>query len=722
MIFGGSKLSFGSGEPPVGRGGPPMGRGGMGDNFNYKHLFEMIMSEFDTVFYLDEERRIISFVKTGRLFGYLQKYSDLKKAYKEFKSRIYPEDVKLIEAFNPMKDKRFFAEMRVKKGKEYVWSFIRLTVVKERSYFIMLQDLSSSTNKQMQMKQEYLHRLISLENTVSILRQKYRAVTEHADIMTFEYDLETRKITADSNLQNKYLFAAGYCQDVDRFIASDLVYDSDKEILYSVIQRLGSVDSVYCNIRLKNDDGEYFNCNVYLYGVYGHDGKLIRVTGSVKDESVDSHKKTYILSEGVDRLTGLYDTDGFYARIDEFIGEHHPKPYAVIVFDITNFKYIDQLHGVDFSDNVLKYIAYCLNNGFEGRNCCCAHFWGDHFGIVTDYSGDDQELIELTDRITTEISCYKTANLRYTFGIYKIENKLVPPRVMCDCATIAKRSVKANHLRSYAFYSEFMRRKILDDIIIENDMEKALETGQFTVYLQPKYDISTGNVVGAEALVRWLHPVRGMVRPDSFIPLFERNGFIVKLDRYIWEQSCKLISQWIKNGAEPVPISVNVSRVNLRDTETVDFLNGLIEKYGIDRKYLELEITETVYNDDAPRLADILGSLKVSGFKLLMDDFGSGFSSLSMLKNTPFDVLKIDRTFLNETMINEKGKKVIMHTISLANDIGLDIVAEGVETREQADYLLECGCNTAQGYFYSKPVPIPDFECITGIGRKEDDK
>ena len=140
----------------------------------------------------------------------------------------------------------------------------------------------------------------------------------------------------------------------------------------------------------------------------------------------------------------------------------------------------------------------------------------------------------------------------------------------------------------------------------------------------------------------------------------------------------------------------------------------------IDKKYLELEITETAYNDDASHLVDILGALKVSGFKLLMDDFGSGFSSLSMLKNTPFDTLKIDRNFLNETMINDKGKKIILHAIRLANDIGLDIVAEGVETKEQAKYLLECGCNTAQGYYYSKPVPIPDFECITGIGRKED--
>ena len=701
-------------------GSRPQRNEGMSEGFNYKHLFEMMMSEFDTVFYLDEERQIISFVKTGQLFGFLQKYADLRRAHKEFRNRIYPEDLKLLDAFNPVKDKRFFAEMRVKSGKEYVWSFIRLTAIGENGYFIMLQNLSGSTNKQMQMKQEYLNRLITLENTISILRQKYRAVTDHADILVFEYDLETRKITVDSNLQNKYTFASGYCQDIDKFIASDLIYESDKEILYAIIHRLGSVDSVYCNVRLRNDDGEYFSCNVYMYGIYGPDGRLTKVTGSVKDESIDSHKKTYTLCEGVDKLTGLYDTDGFYTKIDEFLGDHHENPYAVIVFDITNFKYIDQLNGVDFSDNVLKYIAYCLNTKIEHDNCCCAHFWGDHFGVVTDYSGDDQELIDLTEKISKEISCYKNTTLRYTFGIYKIENKLVPPRVICDCANIAKRSIKGNHLRTAAFYSEYMRRKVLDDIIIENDMEKALETGQFSMYLQPKYDIETGTVIGAEALVRWLHPVKGMIRPDKFIPLFERNGFIVKLDRYIWEQACKLIAKWQAEGEYPVPISVNVSRVNLQGTETVDVLNELVEKYKIDKHYLELEITETVYNDDASRLMDILGDLKVSGFKLLMDDFGSGFSSLSMLKNTPFDILKIDRNFLNETMINDKGKKIIRHTISLANDIGLGIVAEGVETKEQADYLLECGCNTAQGYYYSKPVPIPDFECITGIGGKGD--
>ena len=230
------------------------------------------------------------------------------------------------------------------------------------------------------------------------------------------------------------------------------------------------------------------------------------------------------------------------------------------------------------------------------------------------------------------------------------------------------------------------------------------------MYLQPKYNISTSEIIGAEALVRWVHPKKGLIMPDKFIPLFEKNGFIVNLDKYIWEQACIEIRKWIDSGQTPVPISVNVSRVNVGNPKLIEILDSLVEKYKIDKKYLELEITETVYYDDQNHLIETLNQLKKADYTLLMDDFGSGFSSLNMLKNTPFDILKIDRNFLNETMITDKGKKIILHTISLSNDIGINTVAEGVETKEQAEYLLECGCNVAQGYYYSKPVELNVFD------------
>ncbi len=204
--------------------------------------------------------------------------------------------------------------------------------------------------------------------------------------------------------------------------------------------------------------------------------------------------------------------------------------------------------------------------------------------------------------------------------------------------------------------------------------------------------------------------------PNKFIGLFEKNGFVVKLDRYMWEQACIQIRKWMDDGLTPVPISVNVSRINVENPQLTEIFDGLVEKYQIDKKYLELEITETVYYDNQDVFLDTLEKLKNSGYTLLMDDFGSGFSSLNMLKNTPFDILKIDRNFLDETIITDKGKKIIDHTIKLSNDIGIEIVAEGVETKEQAEYLLQCGCNTAQGYYYSKPVSLDEFERLFNTG------
>ena len=316
----------------------------------------------------------------------------------------------------------------------------------------------------------------------------------------------------------------------------------------------------------------------------------------------------------------------------------------------------------------------------------------------------------MVKQISSKTSLYKNIPVSLSFGIHKIRDRSLSPRLICDYANMAKKTVKGNRIVNYAFYTEKIKNRILEDKYIENEMEYALKNGQFSMYLQPKYNISTSEIIGAEALVRWVHPKKGLIMPDKFIPLFEKNGFIVNLDKYIWEQACIEIRKWIDSGQTPVPISVNVSRVNVGNPKLIEILDSLIEKYKIDKKYLELEITETVYYDDQNHLIETLNQLKKADYTLLMDDFGSGFSSLNMLKNTPFDILKIDRNFLNETMVTDKGKKIILHTISLSNDIGINTVAEGVETKEQAEYLLECGCNVAQGYYYSKPVELNVFD------------
>ena len=261
-------------------------------------------------------------------------------------------------------------------------------------------------------------------------------------------------------------------------------------------------------------------------------------------------------------------------------------------------------------------------------------------------------------------------------------------------------------MENIGFYDSAMKISLKRRKLIEDDMKDALTNGEFKMYLQPKYSISGGDVIGAEALVRWLHPQRGMIAPNDFIPIFEQNGFVVKLDEYIWERACSLVRRQLDEGIEPVPISVNVSRVHLTGEDFIDFAERLIKKYDIPKSLLELEITETIENINANRM---VREAKERGFTLLMDDFGSGYSSLNNLKSTPFDVLKIDRSFLSSFMESERGQKIISHTIAMSRDIGLDIIAEGVETKEQAAFLSSCGCDAAQGFYYSRPMPEEMF-------------
>ena len=247
-------------------------------------------------------------------------------------------------------------------------------------------------------------------------------------------------------------------------------------------------------------------------------------------------------------------------------------------------------------------------------------------------------------------------------------------------------------------------------------MEKALQNREFIMYLQPKYSILHDKMVGAEALVRWVRPGKGIVPPAEFIPMFEKNGFVTKMDAYVWEEACKTIRNWMDKGIDPLPISVNVSRVHLKSGLFITTLNNLIEQYQIPKRCLEIEITETAGEENGGVGID---TLKDNGFTLLMDDFGSGYSSLNTLKDTQFDVIKIDREFLQDFIGSKRGQTIVKHTIQMTRSIGLELVAEGVETKEQAEFLSACGCDTAQGFYYAKPMTVEEFNSLLEKQLKE---
>lgn len=394
-------------------------------------------------------------------------------------------------------------------------------------------------------------------------------------------------------------------------------------------------------------------------------------------------------------------------RIAKLILERQNKKVAFIQFDVEHFKLINDNYSPETGDKLLALISEVLNL-MCGDNMPHSRLSADLYMFVMTFDEKD-EIIDFIRRLESQILGVMNIDFKLCFGIYIMNDPDMPSRRCGDNAGIARQSVKGNALENIAFFNESALADMHKIQRIEEDMNNALKDGEFLMFLQPKVSISSGKIIGAEALARWQHHSKGLISPKDFIPVFEKNGFILKLDRFIWESAARQIRSWIDSSIPPVPISVNVSRTYLKGDNTVKELYNLVKKYDIPIGLLQIEITESAESEDVEHSVELF---KENGFTMLMDDFGSGYSSLNMLQKTKFDVLKIDRYFLNEFMVSERGRKILGHTISMSKDIGLDIIAEGVETRMQADFLSECGCDSAQGFLYSKPVDADSFNAM----------
>lgn len=383
---------------------------------------------------------------------------------------------------------------------------------------------------------------------------------------------------------------------------------------------------------------------------------------------------------------------------------HSESKIAFIQFDIRRFKVINDIYGEKIGDEILDFVTEGLRR-ICGERQYYVSLRGDVFLIVTQYEQEAQ-LTAFVNRIRQMLGNFKGIKIQYTFGIYMVNDRKMELRQMGDRAAMARMAAKESVMKDVVFYQEKFKELLYMRRFIEENMKAAIAQRQFQMYLQPKYSISHNAIVGAEALVRWLHPVKGIIYPSEFIPVLEENGFIRNVDYYIWEEACRFIKRCEQEGMEGCPVSVNVSRHHLVEDEFIEVLDGLIDKMGIDKHSLELEITETVNNQ---QVSEMSNRLKDEGFMLLMDDFGSGYSSLSILLETPFDVIKIDKKFMENMLISKKGKLILEQVVAMAGKLDLGLLAEGVETREQVEFLKEIGCDMVQGFYYAKPMPAEEF-------------
>ena len=415
-------------------------------------------------------------------------------------------------------------------------------------------------------------------------------------------------------------------------------------------------------------------------------------------------------TDEVDKLTGLPNRIQFYDQTQAVIQDLY-KNFAIVLLDIERFKNINDIYGIAKGDEVLRYIARVLQDMYGDQNNY-ARLHSDMFVFYINYEKKG-EIIKEIEKIRKKISNNPFGfDLVTKFGIYLVDDRSIPVNLMCDRAMMAERTVKGNIMKFCAFYDEHYREEMLRAGEIEQDMERALVEHQYQMYLQPKYRLSDNSLCGAEVLCRWKHPRKGLIPPNDFIPLFEKNGFILKLDEYMWEEACKNIRRWLDEGHEVVPISVNISRYHIQHNNLEDAMRHLLTKYNLTPDHLNLEITESLFLDNPEELNRVLVRLQNMGFKLEVDDFGSGFSSLNLIRNISVDTIKIDKDFLDSEIASEKGKIVVNHTIGMAKDLNLQVVAEGVETKAHVDFLKESHCDIAQGYFFAKPMPVEEFERI----------
>lgn len=495
----------------------------------------------------------------------------------------------------------------------------------------------------------------------------------------------------------EYILNAGWIEK-----SSEYAFEVFSKKIRSGIKHGIDTNSINADIPMKlSGDSEYRLYHFHVLFLRDDDNKIvcthINIRQYTEKEMADKKILEVFTSEKAPQI--------FYQRIVRMMDKYADKNIAFVQFDIERFKLINDMHGVETGDDILKFMGdalavICTDDQPFTR------LTADVFMIVIAFD-KESEILDFVHKLENSLCGYKGLDYRLIFGIAIAEDRMLHTRRHGDNATLARQSVKGNALNNIGFYNGNLKTELYHQQNIEDDMLRAYENNEFVMFLQPKYSISTGKIIGAEALTRWIHFEKGMISPVEFIPIFEKNGFILKLDQIIWESACKKIREWIDSGIEPVPISVNISREYLTTFDVVSYFKMLIKKYDIPINLLEAEITESVDSEDT---SEVVNNMKKAGFTMLMDDFGSGYSSLNVLKTTPFDVLKIDRKFLSEFMESDKGRKIIAHTISMSQDIGLDIIAEGVETNEQAQFLSRCGCDTAQGFYYSRPVNTEEFD------------
>ncbi len=565
-------------------------------------------------------------------------------------------------------------------------------------------------------QREYLER-IQLETTLKNANEQLHLLLDNVPGGIVELDLE-KDIKAIYYNDTVCSMAGLTREELETYYNGDifrLVYDSDRQALRkSIAQSIENHQDIDVIFRIYNPKLMPVWVHMVAAKEKDHPDKAlyhavvfdISKEKEAEMEAANEAQRFRYLAEH-DSLTGINNRKAFYDKTEMMLKTFTDKKYVLICWDIEKFKVINDIFGVDTGDRILKTLAMHLATVMLGVGTY-GRLGNDHFVIC--YPEDvytPEALYEQAKRALGNLGLGYDIGL--CVGIYRIEDVTRPVNYMCDRADLALQETKDNYMKHIAYYDSELIERLVREQELCRDMEDAFTKEEFKVFIQPKYDLQTNRIVGGESLIRWFHSKKGLLSPLEFIPLFEENGAVIRLDSYVWEKTCEYLTSWRREGIRIVPISVNISRKNFIHMDVAHHMEELIRYYELEHEYLELEVTESVYTDDYHIFYGELERLQRLGFKILMDDFGSGYSSFNMLKEAPVDGLKLDLRFLSGSDVKKRADKILTAIMYMARLINMSVVAEGVETPEHVQILKEIHCDVVQGYFYSKPVPVEVF-------------
>lgn len=452
-----------------------------------------------------------------------------------------------------------------------------------------------------------------------------------------------------------------------------------------------------------------YNYEIEFHRIYDSAGRYSGAFISIQDRSEEVRqlqRETYAATH--DSLTGLYNRDYLCRLIEQRLKEQPYDDFLILCSDILEFKLVNDIFGKEAGDQILINTARIMDS-LASPSTLYGRIGGDRFALMLPKEEFDEETFINSAGEFSLINGEVFYPATVQFGVYEVIDHTIPASIMFDRAFMAIESIKHDIQTRLAYYTDEMRDILLWEQQLTTQLDDAMRDNLIMPYLQPQVD-TDGRVEGAEVLCRWDHTPQGIMVPENFIGILERNGMIVKLDCFMWESACRILKDWTSRGKGNFYLSVNISPKDFYYIDVYKTITSLVEKYDIEPERLRLEITETVMMTDSALKFEIIDRLRDRGFVVEMDDFGSGYSSLNMLKDLPVDIIKFDMLFLSHTEHSERARTILQHMFAMANQLEIPVITEGVETQEQADFLAELGCNMFQGFFFSRPVTLEAFE------------